>query len=171
MLSEFANKMQGQYTLEDLTTLETIEDILVFQTFNSQIALDLGSLIVQKSQRYPEEVAVMIKREADGVNIFQYVADSKAQRNIDFAMRKRLAVLASGHSSLWPLVHRVVTGEGELVAEALPVGGAFPIKVDGHIVATLAVSGLHEGMDFQIIVDSLREYLQVSIPDFRGQLV
>lgn len=171
MLNELASRMQKKYTSSDLETLERIEETLSFPYFNSEVALQIGKLMIDKAKAYPEEIAIVITREEDDLIIFQYVADSKAQRNIDFAMRKRLATLTTGHMSLWPLVHRVVTGEGELEENALPVGGAFPVKVNGEMVATIAVSGLHEGMDFQVIIDSLKEYLQASVPNFNGPLV
>lgn len=171
MLDELASRMHKKYTNRDLETLERIEQTLSFPYFNSEVALKIGNLMIEKAKAYPEEIAIVIIREKDDLVIFQYVADSKAKRNIDFAMRKRLATLTTGHMSIWPLVHRVVTGKGELEENALPVGGAFPIKVNGKMVATIAVSGLHDGMDFQVIVDSLKEYLQVSIPDFNGPLI
>ena len=48
----------------------------------------------------------------------------------------------------------------------MPVGGAFPIWVGDKRVATICVSGLHEGRDHELIVRALEKVLGVSMPSY-----
>jgi uncharacterized protein (UPF0303 family) len=96
-------------------------------------------------------------------------------REANFAAGKRNAVLASGHSSLLTLAEAcegnipdALLKEDEVI---IPVGGAFPVFVDGVHAATIAVSGLHEGKDHEIIVRALAEYLNIDLPAYKGYLV
>ena len=50
-------------------------------------------------------------------------------------------------------------------------GGAFPICVGHKWVATLLVSGLHEGKDHELIIRALSRYLNIAVPEFVKALV
>jgi uncharacterized protein (UPF0303 family) len=169
------DKNCGIFSRDDIEMLRQQENLLRFSAFGSADALAIGQILARLSAEYPEQLAVVITREADQTVIFQYVMDEKKQRNLNFAAGKRNAVLASGHSSLLTLAEAcegnipdALLKEDEVI---IPVGGAFPVFVDGVHTATIAVSGLHEGKDHEIIVRALAEYLNIDLPAYKGYLV
>ncbi|MBQ0065183.1 MAG: heme-binding protein [Firmicutes bacterium] len=175
MLEEMMNQQAGKYTKKDLETLEEQERILQFEHFTSQDAFELGKVIVECAPKYKEGIAINIQRCSDQGIIFQYMDDSKAERNFGFAKGKRNTVLQTGHNSLWALVKSVVDGKINLIETeedpAYPVGGAYPIYVEGKMVATVALSGLHHGNDFNLLVEALSKYLGKEIPTFQAEIL
>ncbi len=140
---------------ENLKVLERQEHDLVYKQFGSHEALELGDAVAYFARHAERGIGVQITRESDGLVLFQWMDDDKAVRNLGFMQTKREAVLKTGHSSLWACLSQGTT-------DAIPVaGGAFPIRVassDGSApkqVATLSISGLHEGRDHELCVRSL----------------
>lgn len=175
MLNKLKEKFRGVYTEESLECLEHIEEYFCFEHFDSQDALDFGMLIVKESEKYDDELFVRIIRMEDDLSVFQYVGDRKNQRNIDFAMLKANTVQKTRHCSLWALVKEQVQGGVTSVfcenSNCLPVSGAFPIFVKEEMRAIVAVSGLQEGLDFQVVIDALIKYKNVEVPRFNGRLI
>lgn len=159
-----------QYTPRSLEVLREQEEILRFERFGSQEALRLGVTVAELAGEYDREISVRITREADQAVLFQYMMDSKGPRNETFMEGKRQAVLAAGHSSLWPYVEHKLNGSWQEMFEegrkSLPSGGAFPIRVGEEQVATLAVSGLHEGKDHELVIRALEKALGKKAPAF-----
>ena len=48
----------------------------------------------------------------------------------------------------------------------MPVAGSFPIRVGNELVATVSVSGLHEGLDHELLVRGLSKVLGVTVPAY-----
>ena len=71
------------------------------ERFGSAEALALGSAAAALVHAFPSGYSVSITREADGVRVFQWVADDKEERNLLFAEGKRNAARAAGHASPW----------------------------------------------------------------------
>lgn len=174
-LEKLKMQMRGKYPLGCAKELEAMEKLFAFHEFHSEIALKLGGMLVQFAKKYQEDLVVLIVREDDQTIIFQYVGNKKTKRNIEFAMKKRNTVLKTGHSSLWSMAKAMSEGGAEEVfldeCDCLPVGGAFPVYVDKKLVATICVSGLHNGMDHQLIVDALSYYFHTEAPIFHGTLI
>ncbi len=168
-------ELRGKYTLEDMDILEELNSFLSVPSFSSELALQIGSKLVKRSIDYKEECAIRITREADECVIFQYIGNSKSNRNINFLLGKRNAVLATKHASIYGLVCHMVDGSyNELFAEdsiSLPVAGAFPIFVNDELYATIAVSGLHNGNDYRIVIETLEEVFKRNAPIFKGPLI
>lgn len=161
-----------RYTPDSLATLQRQEDILRYPArFGSDEALRLGNAVADLSSDYGRGVLVQIVREKDGLTLFQWASDDKAPRNLEFAQTKRQASLTCGHSSLWGYVRRTLDGvkpaSRDEVTGALYSAGAFPI-VDGtgQRVATVSISGLHEGRDHELAVRALERALGVVAPTF-----
>lgn len=156
------------YTQEHLKQLEAIENELKFSHFDSQDALNLGLSVLDVLKQYQKDIIVQITREEDQAVIFQYMMDCKSQKNINYALLK------TGHCSFWKLVSDVVENQSvEAIfadSNCMPVGGAFPIYVGENHVATLAVSGLHDGLDQELIVEALCQYLNKEVCEFTGKL-
>lgn len=163
------------YTKEHLLQLEAIEKELNFTRFDSKDAYDLGTIIVNEVKKYNQDIVIVITRETDKLPIFQYVMNSKVEQNIDYANLKRNCVLETGHCSLWKLVNGLV--QKQPIEEifnsktSIPVGGAFPIYIGNQLVATLAISGLHSGLDQEVIIKSLCTYLDKKVCEFTGKLI
>ena len=182
-------------TPQSLATLEAQERALRYPAwvhFGSNKAFELGCIAMRLSKEYDRGVSVRVTRESDGLVMFEWAADDKAPRNQAFMEGKRQASLETGHSSLWAwvahelggrcrdLFDRMMAGPAAATPEkpyACVAAGAFPIWVataDGGVerVATLAVSGLHEGRDHEVAVRALSEALNLrygtDVPAYRS---
>ncbi|MEK3787050.1 Gfo/Idh/MocA family oxidoreductase [Paenibacillus sp. FSL K6-1230] len=158
------------YTPECLDVLVEQEKTLQYDRFGAEEALKLGNIIAELAKDYDREIAVSIFRESDDLVLFQYMMDSKSARNISYMEGKRRAALATGHSSLWMHVDHVLNHnwnrEMENVPHFIPTGGAFPVRVNNEWVATLALSGLHEGRDHELVIRALSVALDKQVPVF-----
>lgn len=172
MFHDLKDKLKDEYTKDNLVQLETCEQLLEFEEFDSHSALTIGNLMVEMAEA---DIAVRIIREKDECILFQYVGDKCSQRNIDFAMKKRNTCLKTKHCSLWAMPKAILENAYielfDADSDCLPVGGAFPIIVNQEMVATIALSGLKNGQDHQLIVDGLAKYLDKEIPRFTGKLI
>lgn len=170
-LVEMKEKFKGQFTKKDLEELEAIENQLHFNEFNSEVALKLGNALYNKAKPRGA-VAIRITRESDQLPIFQIIMDGKTQRHLNFGEAKRQTVLQTGHCSMWALVKEIADGGlDELFIEDSPCltgSGGFPIYVKDEMVATVFVSGLHEGQDQLVLVEALSEVLNVEVSEYHG---
>jgi len=153
-----------------LAVLEEQERVLRYQTkFDANDAFELGSAIKDLAGDYDLGYVVRIVREADEYDLFRWGADGKRQANYDYADGKRRAALRMGHCSLWGWTKAQLEGGSteQLFAHGdMPVAGAFPIRVGDEWVATLCVSGLHEGLDHELLVRGLSKVLGVEAPAY-----
>lgn len=159
---ELLDAIKEQFTVyneEDLHKLEQQEKDLSLDEFNSQIAYEIGTVIKETALEYDLPVGIRITRESDGLAVFQYMMDAKKERNIEYMERKRTAVKVTGHSSAWAYVKSRINDGTITDGDYLLSGGAFPLYVDGNLEAVVAVSGLHEGKDHELIVRSLEKYM------------
>ena len=141
------------------------------QHFGATEALELGVTAAQLAGDYDETYTVTITRETDGEVTFQWLGEGKGARNLVFAAGKRAAALASGHASPWAQLEAISNGKllDEVwahVPEVCPACGAFPIRVGDEWVATISVSGLHVGLDHEVIVRALEQVLGTTVPRF-----
>lgn len=149
------------------------EHILRYQgRFGAYDALDLGHAAIDLIDDYESGYSITITRERDGVVMFQWVDDAKGERNLAFAEGKRQSALEAGHASPWTELDAAERGldvEGHVFADVpnrVPACGAFPIRVGDEWVATIAVSGLMDGLDHEVIVRALERVLGVEAPRF-----
>ena len=158
---ELLDAIKEQYTVydeEDLKMLEQQEKDLSLNEFSSEIAYEIGSIIKETALEYDLPVGIRITRESDGLAVFQYMMDAKKERNIEYMEGKRTTVKVTGHSSAWAYVKSRINADMP-DGDYLLSGGAFPLYVGGNLEAVVAVSGLHEGKDHELIVRSLEKYL------------
>ena len=139
--------------------------------FGAAEALDLGVAAARLAGDYDEAYTVTITREEDEAVAFQWLGEGKGARNLEFAGGKRAAALAAGHASPWAQLEAIASGNAldevwARVPEVCPACGAFPIRVGDEWVATIAVSGLHEGLDHEVIVRALEQVLGTTVPRF-----
>ncbi len=156
------------YNKNHLKQLEEIENYFHLDHFDNDEAFKLGELIIEDKNNYDCGIAVAITREEDAFEVFRYVSNDKDQKNINYAAGKRNAVLKNGHCSVWTLIDGAINGKDikdiftdpSIVATA----GAFPIYVNDKHTYTVAVSGLHEGKDFTIVIKAMEKYLNKKLP-------
>ena len=136
--------------------------------FGSAAALKLGFTAASLAPLFDSGYTVTVTRESDGVRVFQYVAEDTGERNLVFAEGKRRAALAAGHASPWAQLAAVEAGDETSVwanvPQEVPACGAFPIRAGDDWVATIAVSGLHDGQDHEVILRALEICLQAKAP-------
>lgn len=140
--------------------------------FGAYDALELGRAAIDMIDDYECGYTITITRERDGVVMFQWVDDAKGERNLAFAEGKRRSALEAGHASPWAELDAAERGmdvEGYVFADVprrVPACGAFPLRVGDDWVATIAVSGLMDGLDHEVIVRALERVLGVEAPRF-----
>ena len=138
------------------------------KSFGAREALALGQAAIDLVPEYESGYTVTITRERDGVRMFQWVADDKEERNLLFAEGKRQAALAAGHAGPWAQLAATIAGDLDAVwahvPNEVPACGAFPVRVGDDWVATIAVSGLHDGLDHEVILRALERELGVEVP-------
>lgn len=175
-LAELLGQYKGQFSVDHVSQLEAMENALLhFNTFTAQDALELGTEIVRQSRQYGEDIAVRILRCKDDLPIFQYVGDTRAARNLNFAMAKAETVRKTDHCSLWALAQQEAAGGLTALFEetsgCLPVGGAFPIFVGSELTAIVTTSGLHHGHDHEAVVKALCAMQSKPLPLYEGPLI
>lgn len=163
---------------QTLAALREQERLLRYpERFGAHEALELGCAIAALAEDYDRGIGVRIYREEDDLVLFQWMMDDKAARNLTFIEGKRRAALTCGHCSLWAYADHEVSGAwNELfdpASGACPVGGAFPVRLAaGEWVATVSLSGLHEGKDHELVVRALCHMLGkqygVDVPVYPG---
>lgn len=146
----------------DLTSEEIMqqEQELTLSTFSHSDAFGIGQEILNqiiKQDLSPVRIRIQYNKE----NIFQYLMDGKTgEQWLDL---KADMVAKTGHST-WYVAKMAAEQDGEyrqLVRkrELLPIGGGFPLVVNGELCGAIIVSGLTDSEDHCLVVEALREYL------------
>ncbi|MBR2682112.1 MAG: heme-binding protein [Atopobiaceae bacterium] len=153
---------------EALEVLTEQERLLRFESFGAAEAMKLGIAIAGLAPDFGEGVSVTITRESDGVRMFQWVADDKNERNLLFAEGKRAAARKAGHAGPWAQLEAAISGDlvsvWSGVPDEVPACGAFPLRVGDEWVATVAVSGLSNGEDHEVILRAFEQVLGIGAP-------
>ena len=141
------------------------EKSLVFNRFDSDTALQLGLSLVEKARE--EKKAITIDIMKAGQQLFHYAFAGTTPDNDCWTYKKRATVNRFYKSSLH--VGQILKKRGMTLSELYnlspseyaAVGGAFPITVKGAgVVGSIAVSGLTQEEDHEMVVWSIREYLE-----------
>jgi len=164
-LSELTPKATMQ-TSTPLDLLRRQEALLQFDRFGNDMALDIGLKLVERARAQKQTVTVEIAR--NGQVLFAHGMEGAPRDHLDWIRRKSNLANRTGHSSFFIHTQAVLDG---LDYDAIPSfdpreyaahGGAFPVVVRGTgQVGTITVSGLPGPQDHQLVVDVLKDYLQV----------
>jgi len=153
---------------KQLEVLTRQESELQFDTFTSVTALEVGMRLVERARHLHKAVSIEIRR--NGQQIFQHAMDGTSIDHADWIRRKNNVVDRYGHSSYY--VGTQFRAKGTTFEEAVTVemrdfaaaGGAFPVIVRNvGVVGSIAVSGLPQVEDHELIVAGLREFLGVPV--------
>jgi len=150
---------------DQLMQMEKEEQELRFKAFTNETALQVGLTIIEEANRLGKNITVEIYRH--GQRLFAHAMEGTSVENEDWIRRKNNVVRHFGQSS-WH-VALLARQEGTTIEErdGLPLsdyvgaGGGFPLYVEGEgLVGTITVSGLPDQEDHDLMIASLRRYLQ-----------
>jgi len=145
---------------ELMKVLDMQEDILQFTHFTNADAWELGTMILMEARRRGAQVGIMIRR-SNGEVVFQYCDNGITPHNVELMRRKSNSVLLTAPES----VKQMVLDPKEYAM----LGGGFPICVEEvGVVATVAVSGMGQVSDHDVIVKCISKYLHIDeVPRIR----
>jgi uncharacterized protein (UPF0303 family) len=147
-----------------ITSIEDQERALILPSFDNEEAWRLGSVVVELARARGAAVTVDIRR--NGQQLFHFALPGTSADNDAWIQRKVRVVDRYGHSSY--LVGLRCLAKGTTFEESSRLdpdayaahGGAFPITVAGTgVIGTVAVSGLPQADDHDLVVTALRHYL------------
>jgi uncharacterized protein (UPF0303 family) len=150
-----------------LDELEDQESRLVFDRFDDDTAWELGSALRAAGAAEGLPIAISVRR--NGRLLFFAALPGSSADNEAWLMRKCAVVDRYGHSSL--RVGEQFRADGKTFEESSRLdpsryaahGGAFPILLRGTgCIGTVAVSGLPQRDDHQLVVDTVADLLRRS---------
>lgn len=129
--------------------------------FTERDAWTLGNIAFDKAAEHGYPIVIDI-RQGD-TKWFTIKLPGATDTNLDWARRKRNLVLLTKESSWF---HSVNRANGNNILETMNLdeneyaahGGCIPIKVNGEMVATFAISGLPQKEDHDLAVECLEEF-------------
>jgi len=147
-----------------IARIEEQESRLVLPRFDNGDAWRLGTILVESARARSAPVTIDIRRS--GQQLFHYALPGTSADNDAWIQRKIRTVDRYGHSSY--LVGLRFTAKGTTFEESSRLdpdayaahGGAFPLTLTGTgPVGTVAVSGLPQADDHELVVTALKTYL------------
>lgn len=148
----------------ELAVLEQEEREIQFTSFTSEMALTVGLRLYEEVKRQGKAVAIQIARNQQC--LFHLAMEGTAIDNAEWIRRKSNVVNRFGKSSYHvgtKLRQQGKTLENKYGLDLLDYadhGGAFPLIIkDVGPVGTIAVSGLPQKEDHDLVVNVLRKYL------------
>ena len=151
---------------QDLERLAVQEQRLQFAVFNAETAWTLGQLL--KAEAEKRGVAVAIDIQLHGHPLFFYAMPGTTPDNVDWLRRKR-NVTARFHRSSYA-ISRTMERDGTTLQakygadlkDYAAAGGCFPLLLPGHVcIGSVAVSGLPQREDHNLVVAVLADYLSI----------
>lgn len=147
---------------EKLLILAEQEKTLVFDKFTNYDALLLGKALADKLIESERPIAIIVR--IGNYQVFSYTMKGKEESHFGWANRKANLVEKIGHSSMYGRIAYMESHEyADLVKQediyAIGCGG-FPIATkDKGIVGVVALSGLVDPEDHNVIVETLSEII------------
>ena len=156
--------------------LERQEELLRFDSFTNQDARRLGNILADIAAENPTPTTVRVCI-GDTV-VFQYTDSPEEDVRLGWVSRKYNLIRKTGHSSMHACVRNRKLGElAELAADTDTYGfgcGGFPIRLKGEplteensvssIIGCVALSGLPDPQDHDLVVRALEQFLGASAP-------
>jgi len=150
---------------QDLDRIALQEARLQFQSFDTRTAWDLGSRLRALAEQ--RRLAITIEIQVGGNPLFLSAMPGTAPDNLDWARRKKNVVQRFHRSSyaigLQLQKDRTTLEElwGVQTRDYAAHGGCFPIMLrSSGCIGTVAVSGLPQRDDHELIVEVLAEMLE-----------
>jgi uncharacterized protein (UPF0303 family) len=148
-----------------LQTLRKQENELQFTSFSNEYALELGLALLKGTVTKGKAVTIDITRY--GQQLFHYAMEGTSMDNDEWIKRKSNVVRRFGHSSYYMGIYLKNAGQSIQEKYLLPEseyaahGGSFPLIIRGvGVVGTITVSGMPQAEDHELVVETLRQFLQ-----------
>jgi uncharacterized protein (UPF0303 family) len=151
-----------------LETLLRQESLLQFDEFSNETACAVGIALMERAKAEGKAVTIDVRRH--GQQLFHYALPGTSLDNDHWIMRKERVVRRFGHSSYY--MGRHYSSRGTTIQQSAMLdptryaahGGAFPAIVRGTgPVGVIAVSGLPQEEDHDLVVRTLAAYLGVAL--------
>jgi len=142
------------------------EELLRFEHFSNEDALEVGMLLIEEAKK--RNVPVAIDIIVNGYKVFRYGFQGTNPHN-DMWLRRKMNTVNTVHKSSLQVFTILEQTGGNLEEdwfldpmEYACMGGGFPIYIKGTgIIGCIGVSGLPHFEDHQVIVDALCRHLKV----------
>ena len=147
-----------------IAEVEEQERTLLFDSFSSEAALEIGMMLVERAKA--EKLCITVDVSKGGQVLFRHSLEGTSPDNDEWVRRKNATVYRFHRSSYGFGLRLKSTGMtlqqfGAREIDYCTFGGAFPVTVSGAgIVGTVTVSGLTEEEDHALVVQVIREYLE-----------
>lgn len=150
---------------QEIERLKKEEEDLQFDAFDSNTAWEIGSILANRAKK--ENLPILIDISVCNRSLFRFSAVGAMLNNDNWIKRKHNTVYLMNMSTL--RFARQSSANNKRLGKELPYspvdyascGGAFPIKVRGvGFIGSIAVSGLADTDDHQVIIDAIVEYLK-----------
>ncbi|MFI3208999.1 MAG: heme-degrading domain-containing protein [Eubacteriales bacterium] len=150
---------------ERLRIYEDQEETLQFTSFNNDDAWELGVTMVELARKQESNVAIEII--VNGYQVFRYGFPGTNNNN-DWWLKCKNNTVDNLHMSS---IHAgaILEDEQMTIEERFRLdnenhatcGGSFPLIIKGTgVIGTIAVSGLPDYLDHQLIIDGVTEYFK-----------
>lgn len=156
----------------DILRIGLQESSLIFESFDAQMAWELGSSL--KALCEQRGLAVTIEIRIARETIFFYAMPGTAPENADWARRKRNTVELMNRSSYGVGLSLQESGDSLEAMMGLPLrdycvhGGGFPIQTrSSGYVGVVTISGLPEREDHEIVAEIMAGMCGVSIASIK----
>lgn len=150
---------------DNLERLLLEEEELQFKKFNADVAWQIGAELVTRAKADGLSITIDIMQGTH--QLFHFSCPGTSADNDEWVKRKVRLVYRFGHSSFY--MGQLLKSKGKRIEDAYlvseseyaPHGGCFPVIIKGSgLMGTITVSGLAQGDDHQVVVDSIRNYLK-----------
>lgn len=149
---------------EDIARIIRQETELVFPAFDEAVAFNIGSAI--RDRALAENLPIVVDIRTFDRPLFYAAMPGSNASNPDWARRK-INVVRRYLKSTYRMVleqnrpdRTFKVGEGLDIADYVLAGGAFPVSVkSAGVIGVIAVSGLPEREDHNVVVAAIASYL------------
>ncbi|MEP9372434.1 heme-degrading domain-containing protein [Mesorhizobium sp. KR1-2] len=148
----------------DIERIRKQEEELVFDRFDEAVAFEIGSAIRDRALK--EDLPIIVDIRTFDRPLFYAAMPGSNASNPDWARRKINVVRRYLKSSYRMVLEQnrpdrtFKVGEGLDIADYVLAGGGFPVRVKGAgVIGVIAVSGLPERQDHNVVVAAIAAYL------------
>ncbi|MFF2853565.1 heme-degrading domain-containing protein [Peribacillus sp. NPDC058002] len=152
---------------ELLDILKRQEEELQFTSFTNEMAFELGSRLMDNARKANKSIVIDITRNS--LQLFHFAMSGTSLDNDGWIKRKNNVVNRFGHSSYYMGIYykslSTTIKEKSFLSpeEYSSFGGSFPIIIKNvGMVGTIAVSGMTQEEDHNLIITVLQQLIPIS---------
>lgn len=156
--------------IKQLNKISDQEEKLIFATFNSKVALDLGMILIDLGRKQVRPISIDIT--LNGHQLFHYSFDKTSIDNDQWIIKKARVVQRFSKSSLYmgtklKIEDKTIEEKYKILSnEYAFYGGSFPINIkDTGTIGAITISGLTQEQDHELVVEGITKYLAIEEQD------